>query len=268
MKITKYTFILALIIVFFTSCEEIQIKELNSAEEIYVIEANLSNQLGSAEVSIAKTKNTDEAGSFNGISGAIITITNQFGIISKLSESNIKGIYTNPYLKGLPETNYTLNVEVGGQIFTSNSKMPSPSKLEAIGQIEATALDGKRKFTFIKFTDPIGKGQDYRFIESRNGIYNKVISVVNDDLFDGNSTTQVLRPKSFTEETRYNVGDKIKIGFLNIDNSVFKYWYSSDKGIQSLGENTIPINPVTNIKGGALGYFSAHSIQFKEYIVK
>lgn len=268
MKSLKYTFLFALLAVLFSSCEEVETIELKSADEKFVIEANLSNQLGSATVSVAKTKNTDAPGSFNGTSGAIVTITDQTGKVSRLTESSINGVYTNPYLQGASETTYTLKIEIDGQTFSATSKIPTKTKLEAVTQVEVPGLDGKRKVTSVKFTDPIGKGNAYRFIEYRNGVYNKVISVVNDELFDGNSTLQVLRPKSFTEDTKYNVGDKIKVEFLNIDAGVFKYWFSSDKGIQSLGENTTPINPVSNIKGGAIGYFSAHNIQSMEYTVK
>jgi len=268
MKNLKYTFIFTLLTMLFSSCEEVETVELKSAEEKYVIEGNLSNLLGSATISISRTKNADVSGSFNGISGAVVTITDESGKVSRLTESNAIGIYTDPFLKGIPETNYRLKVAIDGQTFTAASKMPSKSKLEAVGQLEASALDGKRKFSTVKFNDPAGKGHAYRFIEYRNGIYNKVISVINDELFDGNSTLQVLRPKSFTEDTRYNVGDQIKIEFLNIDAPVFKYWFSSDKGIQSIGENTTPINPASNIDGGALGYFSAHSLQSMEYTVK
>lgn len=268
MKTFKYIFLLSLLTLLFTSCEEIETIALTSADEKYVIEANLNNELGSATVSIAKTKNTDASGDFNGSSGAVVTITDETGKISRLTESSKKGIYTNPFLKGTPETNYHLKIEIDGQIFTSSSKMPAKSKLESVGQIEVSSPDGKRKFSTVKFTDPAGKGNAYRFIEYHNGVYNKVISVVNDELFDGNANTQVLRPKSFTADTKYNVGDKIKIEFLNIDNTVFKYWYSSDKGIQSIGENTTPINPVSNINGGALGYFSTHFMQRMEYTVK
>lgn len=268
MKIFKPLALFALVITLFTSCEEVETLQLKSAEEKYVIEANLNNQLGSAIVSISKTKNADAPGAFNGASGAVVTITDQTGKINRLAESNAKGIYTDATLKGMPETSYTLKVEVEGQVFTATSRMPSKTKLESVNQIEVAALDGKRKFTTVKFTDPAGKGNAYRFIEYRNGVYNKVISVVNDELFDGLSTSQVLRPKSFTEETKYNVGDKIKVEFLNIDHPVFKYWYSIDKGLQSMGENTTPINPASNIIGGALGYFSAHFTQSMEYTVK
>lgn len=268
MKTFKLPFLFALLVMFFTSCEEVETLELKSAEEKYVIEANLSNQLGSATIAIAKTKNSTAPSAFNGASGAVVTITDQTGKITRIAESNTKGIYTDATLKGMPETSYTLKVEIDGQAFTATSRMPSKTKLESVNQIEVAALDGKRKFTTVKFTDPTGKGNAYRFIEYRNGVYNKVISVVNDELFDGLSTSQVLRPKSFTEETRYAIGDKIKVEFLNIDNPVFKYWYSIDKGLQSMGENTTPINPASNINGGALGYFSAHFIQSMEYTVK
>lgn len=268
MKNIKYIFALSFIVILFSSCKDVVTVELKSADEKYVIEANLNNQLGGAKVAIAQTKNANTTSEFNGESGAVVTITDNQGKESRLTESTTKGIYTDPFLKGIPGTTYTLKIEINGQTFTSTSKMPAIVKLEAAYAIEATAIDGKRKFTTVKFTDPTGKGNAYRFIEYRNGVYNKVISVLNDDLIDGNMINQVLLPKELTEATKYVSGDRIKIEFLTVDNPVYKYWYSTNKGIQSLGENTTPINPVSNISGGAIGYFSAHTLQSREFTIK
>lgn len=268
MKNLTYTLAIAFITILFASCKDVVTVELKSADEKYVIEANLNNQLGGAKVAIAQTKNANTTSGFNGESGAIVSITDDKGKESRLTESATKGIYTDPYLKGTPGSTYTLKVEINGQTFTSSSKMPAVVKLEAAYAIEATAVDGKRKFTTVKFTDPVGKGNAYRFIEYRNGVYNKVISVLNDDLIDGNVINQALLPKELTEASKYVSGDKIKVEFLTIDNPIYKYWYSTNKGIQSLGENTTPINPASNISGGAIGYFSAHTLQSKEFTIK
>ncbi|WP_379086283.1 DUF4249 domain-containing protein [Pedobacter sp. UC225_65] len=268
MKNIRYILAIAVVAILFSSCKDVVTVELKSADEKYVIEANLNNQLGSAKVAIAQTKNANTTSGFNGESGAVVTITDDKGKESRLTESSTKGIYTDPFLKGTPGTAYTLKIEINGQTFTSTSKMPAIVKLEAAYAIEASAIDGKRKFATVKFTDPAGKGNAYRFIEYRNGVYNKVISVLNDDLIDGNVINQVLLPKELTEATKYVSGDKIKVEFLTIDNPVYKYWYSTNKGIQSLGENTTPINPVSNISGGAIGYFSAHTLQSREFTIK
>ncbi len=256
------------LLIFCASCKEVETIELKSAADKYVIEANLSNQQGSAKVAIAQTNNTNTSGVFNGESGAIVSITDDQGKTSRLIESATKGVYTDPYLKGTPGTTYQLKIEINGQTFTSSSKMPAPVKLDAAYAFETTILGNKRKYTTVKFTDPVGKGNAYRFIEYRNGVYNKNISVLNDDLIDGNVVNQPLFPKDLTEATNYVAGDKIKIEFLTIDERVYKYWFSTNKGLQSLGESTTPINPVSNINGGAIGYFSAHTIQSKEFLIK
>lgn len=257
-----------MLIIFGTSCKDVETVELKSADEKYVIEANLNNQLGSAKVAIAQTNNTNTNGAFNGESGAIVTITDEQGKESRLTESSTKGIYTDPFIKGVPGTTYKLKIEINGQTFTSSSKMPSIVKLDAAYALETTLLGNKRKFTTVRFTDPAGKGNAYRFIEYRNGVYNKTISVLNDDLIDGNLVNQPLFPKDLTDATSYVAGDKIKVEFLTIDERVYKYWFSTNKGIQSLAESTTPINPVSNINGGAIGYFSAHTIQSKEFVIK
>ncbi len=54
-----------------------------------------------------------------------------------------------------------------------------------------------------------------------------------------------------------------------IDAAVYKYWYSFLTGGASGDSNSAsPANPVTNIKGGALGYFSAHTLQTKTVVVQ
>lgn len=269
MKNLSPLFVLALLSLLFTSCEEVIPVDLKTADEKYVIEATLTNQLGGATVFIGKTKNVGTSNNFNGEFGAVITIEDKDGKISKLTESTInKGVYNDPFLKGVPEANYKLKIEINGQTFTASSRMPAVVKLDNVYSTETSGLDGQRKFTNVKFKDPAGKGNAYRFVEYRNGVYNKVITVANDDLFDGNAFIQVLSPKTFTDDTKYVTGDKIKVDFLTIDNAVYKYWACVDGGIQKTVETAAPINPVSNINGGAIGYFSAHTIQTKEYIVK
>lgn len=251
----------------FASCEKVDQVELKDASEKYVIEANLSNQLGSLKVAIGKTKSTTTSTDFTGESGAIITLTDENGKSVLLKESS-QGIYVNPTFKGVPETTYALKVEINGETFTATSKMPAITKFEMAECIEIAALDGKRKVTHVRFKDPIGKGNCYRFIEYRNGVYNKVISVFNDDLFDGNTVNQILRPKDFKAATKYVTGDEIKVEFLTIDQPVYRYWFCKDGGIENISDASASINPVSNIKGGALGYFSAHTFQKKVYVIK
>ena len=45
------------------------------------------------------------------------------------------------------------------------------------------------------------------------------------------------------------------------DAAVYKFWYSLNNGATGTGESASPSNPVSNISGGVIGYFSAQTIQ-------
>jgi hypothetical protein len=55
---------------------------------------------------------------------------------------------------------------------------------------------------------------------------------------------------------------------LCIDNNVFEYFKQLSGLDPTNGQPTAPTNPISNISGGALGYFSAHTTQKKKAIVQ
>ncbi|HKO82838.1 MAG TPA: hypothetical protein VJU78_20670, partial [Chitinophagaceae bacterium] len=61
--------------------------------------------------------------------------------------------------------------------------------------------------------------------------------------------------------------DTVMLDMLCIDNVVYKYWYSVYQSATGNSQSASPANPVTNIVGGALGYFSAHTKQTKSVVV-
>jgi hypothetical protein len=46
-----------------------------------------------------------------------------------------------------------------------------------------------------------------------------------------------------------------------IDKGAYDYFYSLDQITSTNGNSATPANPVSNISGGALGYFSAHTVR-------
>jgi hypothetical protein len=53
-----------------------------------------------------------------------------------------------------------------------------------------------------------------------------------------------------------------------IEKNIYKYWYSAAQSVTSHSQSGAPSNPVTNIKGGALGYFTAQTVDQKSMIVQ
>lgn len=267
MRNFKYLTGVFLLVIGLSSCEEVIDLELKNAPEKYVIEATLTDQAGGARVLISKTKNYKSTNDFDGVPNALVLIEDQFGNNTQLIEMP-KGVYTHQTLKGIPKQTYKLKISVSGQTFTSTSVMPEVVPLEDVYQYELNLFDGPRLFTHVRYTDPIGVKNFYRFIEYKNGVYTKSIMASNDEFSDGKTVNQTIFPFEFTEESKLKKGDRIKLEFLTIEEPVYKYWFSVDNGAQGGGDNAAPANPVSNIKGGAIGYFSAHTLQTKEYTVQ
>jgi hypothetical protein len=51
-----------------------------------------------------------------------------------------------------------------------------------------------------------------------------------------------------------------------IENAVFKYWFSLNQSATGNSQSASPANAVSNISGGALGYFSAHTVETREIV--
>lgn len=256
-----------LFLLLFSSCEEVIELNLNDAAKKYVIEATLTNQANGAKVLISQTKSYADENEFIGVSGAIVEITDETGNTTRLTETAKKGIYTNATLKGSPTKNYKLKVLVGGETYTANSTMPAIVKLDDIYAYELNLFDGPRLYTHIRYTDPKDVKNFYRFLEYKNNVYTKSIMVANDEFTDGKQINRTIFPYKFDEESRLRKGDKIKLEFLNIDEPIYNYWFSVKDGAQRASDSAAPANPASNIKGGAIGYFSAHTYQTLSYTV-
>jgi hypothetical protein len=96
-------------------------------------------------------------------------------------------------------------------------------------------------------------------------VLDKGLFYQNDDYTDGRTSSfSLLRPDP---DSTLHVNDRVDVEMQCIDKAMYKYWFSVDRS--SLGEGgTLASNPVTNISGGALGYFSAHTSQTKSILVK
>lgn len=267
--LSRRSFTLMFIIIasaLFASCEKVINVQLNEAEKKYVIEAVVTDQPNSATVTLSQTKNFEDDNSFNGISGAQITIADNNETPVKLTETSA-GVYAAPAFTGKPGHIYKLNVIINGQVFTAASTMPSLVPIDSIYVSERNIFGDTRKFATIIYNDPSGKGNAYRYIQSVNGVKEKTIFVRDDDLSDGRTITRTLFYFNGDDSAAMKTGDNLQVEMLCIDYPIYKYWYSLTESSTGDNQSATPANPVTNIEGGALGYFSAHTVQRKTLVV-
>lgn len=261
--IVSFLFILVL-----SSCEKVIDLDLNDAEKKYVIEAVIMDQPGKTKVLLSQTKNFDEDNTFPGISGAIITIAESGGATTTLTETSA-GVYENASLVGTSGKTYTLSVAINGQTFSAVSTMPVRVNLDTIYITDEVFFGELRKTVNAVFDDPPGLGNSYRFVQYVNGLKEDQIMYRNDEYSDD----RVIAHKMFyftddEDDPRIiESGDNVVVDFNCIDKNMYKYWFSLDRSSTGLAGQATPTNPVTNLQGGALGYFSAQTFQTKSLIV-
>ena len=266
----RYLIIIALLTGFaLSSCQKVIEVKLEEAEKKYVIEGILTDHAGQCEVTITQTRNFGEDNNFSPISGASVSITdNSTGITSYLGEQP-GGLYKHATLAGVTGRTYTLRVSINGNIFTASSTVPPLVNLDSIFVSDDTWFDGTTmKMTNIQYDDPAGVANQYKFSRYLNGVKTKGVFIYNDDLVDGRyTTTKLFIDGNDREEDEIKSGASMRIDMMCVDPAVYKYWFSMEQSALGENQSAAPANPVTNIKGGALGYFSAHTFQTKTILV-
>jgi len=256
---------LLLIPIFLAGCQKVISVNLNSTEKKYIITGKVTDQPGECQVSITRTKDFSENNQFPGVSGATVTVEDQ-GIITTLQETG-SGLYTSNTLTGQPGHTYLLTIHLGGETFSSSSTMPQPVILDSI--YVSTARLSNTKYVTVLYKDPLNIANYYHFIQYINGEKEATIFVSDDEFTDGQTVKSQLEYNNDTDDTTRDIkkGDSVSIDMICNDAAVYKFWYSLSNGATGANESASPANPVSNISGGAVGYFSAQTIQRKSVLV-
>jgi hypothetical protein len=264
---TKTTIFVLVLPVLLYSCEKVIHVDLNEGEKKYVIEAVITDQPGTAKVLISQTKNFDEDNSFTGISGAAVSIIETGGGTAVLNETSA-GVYQLPGLVAVTGKNYTLSVVINGKTFTATCTMPAVKvNLDTVFVTDELLFTDSRKIVNVEYKDPPGKGNNYRFIQYVNGAKEDQVFIQNDDYTNGRTVNTKLFFFNDNDSLLITHGDTVAVDMQCIDPAVYKYWFSLDRSATGISGQATPSNPVTNMQGGALGYFSAHTLQTKIFVV-
>lgn len=261
-------FVAAVLLAGLNSCEKVIDIDLKNVEKKYVIEGFITDEPGTAQVLISKTKDFSDNNDFNGVTDAVVTISDDAGNTAILNEMSA-GLYNTSAINGEAGKTYTLTITINGETFTATSTMPQKVNMDTLYLTDDFLFGETRTNANIEYQDPPGKGQSYRFIQYVNGVKSKSVFIENDNYNDGNIPIVKLRSGGDPDdEDEIKSGDVIKVEMLCIDENVYDYWYGFVVGGATGNSNTAsPANPRSNISGAVLGYFSAHTIQSKTVTV-
>lgn len=249
---------ICLVALLFTSCEKEISVDLNSSDPQIIIEGNITDEKGPYTVKISSSVNFSEPNAYPPVRGAVVTITDNTGFTETLDEKK-PGQYQTVSLAGVVGRTYKLNVAINGKVYTAESTMPSKVKLDTVTFNEAR-LPGQVLYLPVPvFTDPIEKGNQYRFLLTVNGKEDKTYYVNNDNVNNGVVNKAPIR----SADADIKLGDSVELEFRCIDQPTYLYFFTlSQIAGGGPGGGTTPSNPPNNIKGNkALGYFSAHTVQ-------
>ncbi|PTR01222.1 uncharacterized protein DUF4249 [Mucilaginibacter yixingensis] len=255
-------FLLVVMAAVLTSCQRvIDIKVKNDAS-LPVIEGRITNVTGIQTISISKSIDYDAANVYPPISGATVTVTNA-GKVYAFTETK-PGQYTNSAIKGKSGQSYALSVKIGDNVYTSTSTMPDMVQLDSIGLTGITVGTKLVRNVSAFYRDPPNAVNRYRFLMFVNNVQVKAVFAADDYLTNGRYVNTTLYQTDIT----LNPGDKVDVEMDCVDKAVYDYFFNlSHQGGNSPNDSATPSNPTSNITGGALGYFSANTVQKKSLVV-
>lgn len=262
----KNSISIVLISLLFISCEKAVDLKYKDNQPRVIIEGNITNEPGPYFVKITKSIPLSDIGNYPTIDNAVVIISDDAGNSETLTPQG-NGIYRTNMLAGVMGRTYSLHVNAENQAYTAQSTMPPPVPFDSI-KVEQFTFGGDIERNIIPiYTDPIPKGNNYRFVLSVN---NKLINqhfVQNDEVINGIPNTMRLEIDDNTVTLK--PGDSITLQMQCIDNTVALYYKTlALMGDSGPGGGTTPNNPPTNITNGALGVFSAHTVQDKSKILQ
>lgn len=250
-----------------TSCTEVISFNFNEVDSQLVIEAFVPESQN-AEVIITKTMSFNTNNQPNQVTGALVILEDGNGLQETLYEF-APGRYRSSNIKGVPGMSYKLTVETDNHYreIKSVDVMPTPVSMSRLRVRESNMpdVDGlpiPAWEVIVEYEDPEDETNYYRFVEYINS--NPVASYVENDKFNNG-----MKNKSFlTSASRVLVpGDTLTVEMQVISKAVYDYFFGFSL-LNTLPQGSNVVNPVTNISGVKLGYFSAHTVNRRSIVIK
>lgn len=257
---------LLLIALLLASCEKTVDLKYKSNQSKIIIEGNITNQPAPHFVKITKSASLTATGNYATIDNAVVTISDNAGNSETLTALG-NGMYQANTITGVIGRAYTLTINAESQTYMAQSTMPQQVPFDSVKAAQTT-FGGDVEYNIIPiYTDPVAKGNTYRFELTVN---NKLINqhfVQNDDVTNGVTNTERLQIDDNT--LKLKAGDSLSLKMQCVDKNVALYYTTlALMGDSGPGGGTTPNNPPNNISNGALGIFSAHTVATRITILR
>ncbi|NMR32611.1 DUF4249 domain-containing protein [Chryseobacterium aquaticum] len=268
----KNIFLIILSMFLWIGCEKEIDLDLEDQSGNIVIEANVTDQPGPYYVKLTKSVAFSENNSYPIVSNAVVVLSDNNGQSETLQHVG-DGVYETTNFTTAPGRTYTLKVSAEEKEYTAKSTMPQPVLLEDLQQ-DSFMVAGELSYTLLPvFTDPATLGNRYLFTYRLNNNPHKMFEAFSDNVNNGLVNQRpILLPNDDEDgqSEKAKPGDTVYVEMQCIDINIYTYFTSLIQIIDGGGPGggITPSNPPSNISNGALGYFSAHTVSKKSYIIQ
>ncbi|HVU58976.1 MAG TPA: DUF4249 domain-containing protein [Puia sp.] len=261
----RYAICLLLAMTVGPACKKTIQVDLHEASSKVVIEGEVTDIPGPYQVKISRTVPYTDNNIFPPVQGADVQITDSNNGVVYSGVETSSGVYSMNFT-GVTRHTYQLTVNVDGQQYTASSTMPQAVALDSVSFAVNTNFNGKKEINaMVNFQDPPGLGNYYQFIEYINGRQVPNIFVFEDRLSDARYIQEPL----YNDSAYLQKKDTLLIKMYCVDKAIYDYFFSLAQIVGNNGgfQSASPANPNTNIIGGALGYFSVHTVREEKMLV-
>ncbi|HKK41408.1 MAG TPA: DUF4249 domain-containing protein [Bacteroidales bacterium] len=260
--------LLLAIIMLSAGCEKVINVDLNEAAPRIVIEGLINNGSGPYYVRLSRSGSYFGGTALQGVTGALVVITDNTGITDTLPERSA-GLYQTIKTRGIPGRTYILTVNTGNITYTGQSSMPHHVRIDSLSlvrtEVSHISIGGNSSketalYVYCYFSDPPGKNFYRARVFTNDSTDTQRYHLFDDQYTDGEETE--LRVAHVEQ------GDKVKVDLYSLDKSTYAYYRTLEDLIYSNPVfGSTPANPDSNIDNGALGYFGACAISSKTIII-
>ena len=261
--LNRYT-ISSILFIGLLACKKVINVNLNSAAPTLVVQGDITTDNEPYNVKLTQSVNYSADNIYPSVTGATVKITDDStGTVDVLTEM-ASGIYQTNNTQGVPLHTYHLYIKTNGQEYTATSIMPKQVKLDSITFFTNAGFGRSITNPLANFQDSAGIYNAYRFLETINSRPSKQIFVFSDRFSDGKYISRQL----FNDSAYIQKGDTIQLEMQCVDKPSFEYFKVLSGQDANNGQPTSPANPTSNVSNGALGYFSAHTVQRMRKVYK
>ena len=248
------------LIIFLTSCESIIEIDLDYMKPKLIIEGVISDFDNQCIIKLSKTTDYFNRTTNPMVSDAVITITDNAGIVVKFNEIE-PGNYLGEFVQAKSCVNYTLNILSEGDQYVAEATIPQKVIIDSL-----TCLYNPESIFYevgyvvsCHFSDPEESRNFYRLKtyninDKSKARYSK--DLYNDDVNNGNNVELTW------SYDVYQQSDTVVVELYSLDEKTYDFYKTlfPISGGSEMMSFTTPANPNTNISNGALGYFGAYTI--------